>query len=176
MKEPSLKVGNNRLMALAEYLRTIPTERFYYGTWVGKDWQEKQDLSCGTTACALGWAATMPKFRRLGMRLVVSGYRDGSPVGVVALADPDAMNEYESDEPIQNSMLAARHVFGLSQAEADYIFAPCMGEEDASPKQVARKIRKFVETNRRFTDDYNVKHWRDENGEAQMDDSQYASY
>lgn len=117
-------VGNRRLLALAAFLRTLPQKRFDYGLWVGSDWRGAQDLSCGTTACAFGWAATMPQFRRLGLRID----RDGMP----CIARLSVME-------------SAERLFGLDGVESDYLFYPNnIGEEQATPKYVARKIERFV--------------------------------
>src|SRR6266850_4020976 len=43
--------------------------------------------SCGTTACALGWAATMPYFQKLGCRFNKNGYLVGLSVVVVEESD-----------------------------------------------------------------------------------------
>lgn len=120
----TVRVGNRRLLVLAAFLRKLPRKRFDYGAWVGEGWRGAQDLSCGTTGCALGWAATMPIFRRLGLHLEVSsgvptcGGRSGTGAGeaIFALSDADAMN----------------------------LFYPSDNEANATPTYVARKIEKFV--------------------------------
>ena len=64
------------LLDLANFLDKLPPERFKYNDWVGKDWGGKLDLSCGTTACALGWATQIPSIAAKGLRLaqnLVSG-------------------------------------------------------------------------------------------------------
>lgn len=139
----STAVGNKRLLKLAAFLRTVPRKRFDYASWVGEDWQGAQDLSCGTTGCALGWAATMSQFRRLGLRLKGNSYFGGE----VVLGRSGGVN-------------AAKRLFGLTYEEAEYLFVPNDGynsdpldfeyhddldETKATPKYVARKIEKFVE-------------------------------
>lgn len=62
-------VHAKRLLRLADFLENLPDERFNFSVWVGSTWKGHEDLSCGTTACALGWAAAMPEFRKLGARL-----------------------------------------------------------------------------------------------------------
>lgn len=57
------KENLDNLAKLSALLKTVPPERFYYGSWVGDDWAGRQDLSCGTTACALGWATQIPEFK-----------------------------------------------------------------------------------------------------------------
>jgi hypothetical protein len=134
----SIKVGNARLLKLADFLETVPRKHFNYNRWVGDGWDgESTDLvSCGTTACALGWAATMPAFRRLGLRL----YRD--PEGMDGVCLKAAGDPYNGS-PIYAAD-AAEEIFAVQGNEFDYLFTPSEGEEDATPKQVAKKIRRFV--------------------------------
>lgn len=125
-------IGNRRLLKLAEFLRTVPRRRFNYMVWVGLDWKGAADLSCGTTACALGWATTMPYFRRLGLRLLRG---ENDVVARVGLAsDPDNWQPME----------AASEVFGITEEESAELFSPNDDEGDATPKYVAKKIEKFV--------------------------------
>lgn len=128
MTQVSQAVGNRRLLKLARFLRTIPRKRFDYSNWVGENWKGSQDLKCGTTGCALGWAVTMPEFRRLGLRLLTGGTLKGFPIHGARIG---------SD--------AAKSIFALSGLEAELLFIPrTMEEFEASPKYVARKIEKFV--------------------------------
>lgn len=124
-------VGNRRLLKLAAFLRTVPTQKFNYAEFVGWDWQGAQDLSCGTQACALGWAATMPEFRRLGLHL-----KKGSGFPTTT----------GRDDPWD----AAVKLFGIERFEAYELFSPSydyangFDENYATPKYVARKIERFV--------------------------------
>ncbi len=141
---PSIDVGNERLLRLADFLEKLPPERFDYSMGVGEDWGGKQDLSCGTTACALGWAATMPEFRALGMRI--------SRYGVVTCENYEA-------EGFRASRHAANAVFGTSVDDFDYLFFAASVKDDSDergfsiepnrdPKYVAEKIRRFVASGR----------------------------
>jgi hypothetical protein len=131
----NVTTSNGRLLKLADFLDTLPRERFDYSTWVGMDWKGAQNLSCGTKACALGWAATIPEFRRLGLRL--SPYREVINVKTGA----------------EHSNAAAQHTFGLTESEARLLFEGVDMTEgeyhivlrsEATPKQVATHIRRFV--------------------------------
>lgn len=148
-KAATWRVGQKRLMLVAEKLRTVKPKRFDYNKWVGDSWKGMQDLSCGTTGCALGWASTVPALRRAGLRL---GFK--RDLGVVHLAgqDPNSSVGYESV-----SIDAAKHVFGLTHSEARFLFIPhgdfdfvtkCYGLEGlsprAKPKQLARLIERFI--------------------------------
>lgn len=135
---------NRRLLKLAAFLRTIPRRRFNYNRWVGDDWAGKPDLSCGTEACALGWAATIPAFRKLGLRLdmeQLTFYRQGRVV----------LGTIRKGRRVIEGTEAAERVFGLTHQEATYLFVPYttlenQGESQATPKYVARKIERFVAT------------------------------
>ena len=128
-----------RLLKLADFLETLPPERFDYSDWVGWNWKGDQTLSCGTPACALGWAAAMPEFRELGLQLIAcpAAFRDGV-IGKIGLKDdPDCGAEH-----------ASAVIFGLSEDEHDYLFVPDWSndlDENASAKEVADHIRRFVE-------------------------------
>jgi hypothetical protein len=147
MAHPKYK---RRLLKLADFIwskqHKVPRQRFYYGSWVGEDWKGSPTLDCGTTACALGWAATMPTFRRLGLRL--------TPFVI-------------DDEITVNETLESRgaEVFGLSLNEFDALFVPG-GEYNplrarATPKQVADRIRAFVA----HPEDFLEREWQKAHGD-----------
>lgn len=139
MKKAPQHVGDRRLLRLATFLEELPPRRFDYRTMVGPDWGGAQDLSCGTTACAIGWAATMPQFRKFGLRIV--GQRHG----------------YVSGGAVRDGYTGTA-IFSLTDAEWDFLFQPGLGlyYEDtpkpgfakphytATAKEVAKHIRRFV--------------------------------
>jgi hypothetical protein len=98
----------------------------------GKD---KSYNTCGTTGCAMGWAASMPYFNKLGLRLSLGG-------------NPGTKNH-------GHPLLAAQEIFGITPEEAHFLFVPgalnphkittqSPGER-AAAKTVAKHILKFVE-------------------------------
>lgn len=147
MSGVTVEEGNRRLLVLAEFLEKLPGERFDYSVWVGVDWQGKSDLSCGTSACALGWAATIPEFQHLGLRLARE--RGDTGAGFVCLGEPRKDMALYSQ-----SMRAARELFNVTTLEAEYLFHPDHGDpngsdefsppEDATASEVAAHIRRFV--------------------------------
>lgn len=133
------KTGNAHLIILADALETVPEEQFDYHQWVGSGWTGDETLSCGTKACALGWATTIPKFRELGlcMRKVTYLRFDGTTdlQGLVGLTHNEDAGETE----------AGNEIFGLNEDEFDYLFTPdACKDYGATAKDVAQKIRRFV--------------------------------
>lgn len=106
---PKRTLGNQRLIKLAVFLEKLPPKRFDYGVWAGNNWKGKPDLSCGTTACALGWATTIPEFKKLGLRLRRDQYNDVE----VVLGTRSA---------IRIDTEAAQRVFNLTATEASALF------------------------------------------------------
>jgi hypothetical protein len=51
-------MNKKRLLKLADFLVTVPPERFDLEVW-----------ACGAVACAVGWASEVPEFREAGFRL-----------------------------------------------------------------------------------------------------------
>lgn len=124
VKSPRWDVGNRRLLTLADFLWELPRKLFDYETYIGNSRVKLEPVAtCGTTACALGWATVVPSIRRAGLRLV-----NGTPF---------TKNE-------QYGSLAGFEIFGLSPDEFSFLFFPIYKERGATPKYVARKIRKLV--------------------------------
>jgi hypothetical protein len=121
-------VNHKRLLKLADFLETVPRKRFDFTKWVGLDWKGKADLSCGTSACAIGWATTIPSFRKLGLKLSLND-AGGTPV---------FNGDFGSD--------AVAHFFDISILDAEFLFFPLYNDlgDKATPKQVAKHIREFV--------------------------------
>lgn len=131
--------GNRRLLKLADFLEKLSRKRFDYSCWVGEDWEGKQDLSCGTTACALGWATTIPSFRRVGLRLVAGDVRLRLVAGDVQFG----RGVWGTD--------AAEKFFGITADQAENIFARQHQIDMATttPKMVAGWIRRLVKSRER---------------------------
>jgi hypothetical protein len=144
MTKRQADIYRRRLLKLAAFLRTLPAKRFNFGHWVGEDWRGDDDLSCGTTACALGWATTIPAFRRLGLRMEREGCDHPVCQG----------EEWEN---------VAGPIFGLNTIEARWLFVSREDDEDshydrwggsqtkrlprtATAKLVAKYIEQFVKS------------------------------
>jgi hypothetical protein len=137
------------LLKLAGLLEALPPERFDYSIWADDTtWSPSVPLTaptCGTKACALGWATTMPE---LGLEL-----RAGDHAVLVC----------KVGERYAGATEVAAEAFDIEEAEAEYLFLPetpdpryfenvDVGDDAASPndeasaKEVAAHIRRFVES------------------------------
>jgi hypothetical protein len=146
-----------RLLKLADFLDKLPRKKFDFTTWVNKfTWGGKADLSCGTTACAMGWATTIPAFRKLGLRLTETGQ-----VCLMPGAPPVANSRARAGRRgPRDGITSAMVLFEILYEEADALFLPegngCWIDlqrfvappATATPKQVAKHIRRFVELKR----------------------------
>lgn len=138
MKLPTREEGQRRLLLLARRIEQPDVGgRFDYGHFVGNNWAGRQDLSCGTTACAAGWGATIPEFRELGYKLIESAYIAPGTGRHVVLGSPSFQGETGHD--------ALQRFFGLDYGEVDYLFYPeTAKEEKMTAADVAKRIRMFV--------------------------------
>ena len=138
-------VHRRRLRALAKLLRSLTPrearEHFYMGSWfthlgahahrVPTMPKEKDLTTCGTFACALGWATTIPQLQRAGLRL------DACDCAVV-------FDGYHGAQ-------AAAAVFGLDDMAARWLVTDQVRSgTDETPKQVARRIDRLIENDGRL--------------------------
>lgn len=119
-----------RILKLADFMEKLPRKRFNFAVFVGENWQGKPDLSCGTYACAAGWATTLPLFRKLGLVL-------------------DQFDNRVHLDNISSTYESLGEVFGTSFGVTDRLFFPDNYEQSrlkdsATPKQWARHARKIV--------------------------------
>lgn len=152
------KVFARRLLKLADYLLTTKvSKQFDFSQYVDhKQWKGKQDLSCGANACALGHAASMPEFRRLGLCL--------APVSKTwAVAYVLTKSRLEKGQISGGDIInSIKEIFGTERSEFDFLFLPLQdldsGQSNkqmktygckslpktATAKQVSDRIRFFV--------------------------------
>ncbi len=136
-------VSNKRLLALAELLESLPKKRFDYrvfgsvepGVEGGRD-ALCESNECGTTACALGWAPSLPFAQRLGIKLQTYGFGHADFVREKVCLAPEEVS---------------RLIFGIDEAAHQFLFYPdtTLGSlrsppDNASAKRVAKHIRNFV--------------------------------
>lgn len=110
-----LKTGIRRLMVLRDHLKNnVKDKKFDLDSWVDNEEsrtdqgivKDLADASCGTTACALGHAGSIPSFRRAGLRYDVRWY-----VAAVSYG-------------INKGFDAGQEFFHLTEEESFYLFDP----------------------------------------------------
>lgn len=162
----SRKESDRRLEVLAAVLDKVEPERFNFSHWVGEEWEGKPDLSCGTTACGMGWACTIPEFQDLGLELRRRKY-------VRNMAYPAIRGHHEVLWH-DNTWFAGQEIFGINKNQFTHLFTydydlyregavalrgladtPVVGSDDdvlasrdaipVSAQQLAAHIRRFIE-------------------------------
>ena len=148
-------IYRNRLLKLADLLHNLPRKRFKYNAWgIGNPTLEagtnllSNPESCGTSACALGWAVALPFAKEAGFTL-----RTAAPYGFNIYADQPLSAEaaFFCYDKWVSPLKVARTLFGVSDDEFRFLFYPnrmCFIsrlDETATPKRVARHIRNFAD-------------------------------
>ena len=122
-----------RLQTLANFLRTVPAHKFDLWSWrsappsaLSLSDQSLTDPSCGTAGCAVGWACAYPAFQAEGLAF-------HPKIGAPTLYGHIGWE-------------AVKVFFGLSLADASYLFH-CSGyPSNPTPDMVADRIEKFIHT------------------------------
>lgn len=155
------KLHAKRLLKLADRLESVPRKQFDMATYFTETYGPEPD--CGTAACALGWACTMPEFKRLGLGLKLDYESEGEDDkterhftvqlkprtgGEKARCDAAFQDYNRGPQTVYEDERAGMALFGLTDKEASSLFHPWSypNEGKATPKQVAKKIRSVVKT------------------------------
>jgi hypothetical protein len=151
------KQYNRRLLKLADLLDNLPRKRFNFGSYgrVDDAAGEVNILSrpeaCGTTACALGWAPSLPFAKKQKIQLRSKRNKSYVPEYGEPAFYVDFLIRGRQIDP----MMVSLELFGLSSDQHCDLFIPGISingfpenkpREKATPKQVARHIRKYVRT------------------------------
>lgn len=127
--------------------------RFDYSRWVGQDWGGKPDLSCGTKACSMGFATTMPVFQELGLSLRMFKSDFGQDYGIITLTDKDGTFEREQ---------AAAKLFGITLGQATDLFvtgkwvSKGVSHDHPTALDMADAIRNFVKYDGNYAEFYQM--------------------
>lgn len=140
------KTTKDRLLKLCALLESLPKEadqhfnmvdwfehrgkRHKHGLDDGDMIERKHLTACGTSACALGWATTLPYFRDLGLRMTYSKEKGG----VISF---DGMSGVEGGVfPI------AKAAFEMADEQQAVLFFRDIGA--STPKQWAAQVRQII--------------------------------
>lgn len=120
-----------RLLKLAAKLRTVNPKHFDMELWGMRGFDKSH---CGTSACAGGWACTIPSFKRAGLAME---YYDEDSLGGTPV--------YTGGARYADGLQALEDFFEVEEKEASYLFGSYV---QRSPKQEARVILNFVKTSK----------------------------
>lgn len=160
------KVGNRRLLVLADYLDTLPRSSLNMGQWFrerrakvdgdegfvrAKKVDNKTSISadkirdltvndCGFAACAVGHACSIPAFRKAGLKMTAHGNIGG-------YGDRDDLIAFGPEYKNSAGFNAVEDFFNLGNCDAYSLFGPTSYPEGVRPSTVANKIRRFVKEN-----------------------------
>ena len=133
-------MNKERLLKLADFLETVPPKRFemdrFFG-WVGKAiWEtntfDDLESDCGTDGCALGWATTIPEFKKAGFKAVKGQGPDSLWIEI----------QYGS----WTGFSAAEKFFGIDKRQCTNLFGGRYDNRKTKPTTVAKQIRRLVES------------------------------
>lgn len=122
-------MNKRRLLALAAHLDTISPRKFNMNHWANSS---DAGITCGSTACALGYAGLMPSFRKAGLKTEF----DKCGGSVVYKRSHNSLYDIE----------AGASFFNITEDEAQWLFMPRsypIGRRPG-PKTVASRIRRMV--------------------------------
>jgi len=116
----------DRVERLIRFLEELDNEDFFLGTWVGE--VENGLPKCGTVACALGWACSIPEFRALGLHFEYLAWE------WVPYFDNDVC------------YMAAAKFFDIAINDAHIIFSPVHYSSRYVPKyEVIERLQRLLE-------------------------------
>ena len=142
-----------RLEKLAEFLKTVPSEKFDMELWMdtkaatARSPDPVDANACGTVGCAMGWATTIPSFRKAGLRL----FHINDYLGRLSSACHIALVDKKTGH-ISSDFSAAADFFGISISESEKLFSPDHYKENQrkNPKFVSKKITNFLKKRDKF--------------------------
>lgn len=118
-------MNTQALETLAAHLLTLGSDTaFDLAMW-------KQVRSCGTTACAVGEACTLPYFANKGLTLREGIFRSQFPV--LERRNMPTLTRWEAVEA----------VFEITREQAEFLFHASSYPERATPAMVAIRIKAF---------------------------------
>lgn len=176
-------MNKKRLEKLAEFLLTIPKEKFKMSSFMREDydrtgncepykkvgsaktktaktktdgslgrvdkWNIFEPVKCQTAGCALGWAATIPSFKRAGL-VLGDNCENTTSLDVLLLSKDRKKIEAIDFE-------AAEKFFDIPMQDAYYFFDPGKYDKERDrfhqilPRHVSKRIKKYIKENGRVT-------------------------
>ncbi len=122
--------GKRRLLKLADFLYSLPRRTKFNMDFFAEKIDDGKP-ACGTAACAAGWAASIPSFRRAGYKLIRQ--RHGGFSGGIGAIVP-AFRKARGDDALND-------FFDLEHYQTIQLFG---SGNPNDPKDAARRIREIV--------------------------------
>lgn len=130
-------MNRERLKILADHLPSVPRKHFLMASWAVTPGRKKKvlkdgyiaEVECGTAACAAGWACSIPKLRKAGLRLTDKGVFRDIVIQYGSLKNYKALAEF----------------FDISLHQSHHLFSPTQyGLLDPGPDVVTARIRELL--------------------------------
>ena len=143
-------MNTHLLKILADFLDSdaVAPEKFHLSTWIDEDIEAEtfpelerklkdSEIDCGYTACAIGWACTLPEFKEAGLRFDL-----GLNVPYVeSEGEPQSVADWTSIAPLAK-------LFDTTTENITWLFLPSSYDETEenpiTPISVAERIRDLI--------------------------------
>lgn len=127
---------SSKLLKAARKTRNPKKDAFKVGKKLSQDYKRLEPVTCQTVGCAVGWATTIPSFKRAGLYLVNNPWYRPEEEFQVAEIFYDGHTGFEAIE----------NFFDLTGWEAGILFDPgdYPDSDHENPKAVAKRIRQLL--------------------------------
>ena len=123
-----------RLQLVHDRLARVPEEQFYWSVWARSDSltaPTDPEFSCGTQACVMGYAATIPELNLVGLRLKWVKIPENGGGGTFHYGAFIRVTAANGTEIHTGGFSAAFNLFFLSEEEAEKLCYGAGGREVA---------------------------------------------
>ena len=121
----SNRIAINRLTKLKNRLNDVDYDDFNMEHWA--EYIVNGKPACGTSACALGWATTVPSLRRAGMRLMLRKSMNGFQKSKIFVGIKG--KHYTRLIPNKESLKTAQEIFRIDERQAIHIFLESLNDK-----------------------------------------------
>lgn len=123
-------MNKERLLRLADFLDGLKPDQFDIRDWVSVVGKDGTVGGCGTVACAIGWATTLPEFREAGLQLKLDTESPGGRIVFRLYTGFHAISEF----------------FNIHSSDALRLFFDSLDADHypVRPVHVANAIRNYV--------------------------------
>ena len=177
----SRKINAARLVTLAKFIAPIKEEKFDLRSWGSHDGSlDQHDLevfgintktkkdevkfcptadqlgdACGTTACALGWAGTIPEFQKDGLKLEMFAEVYTGDNGKEFVVDSTLVTLRRNKKRVLDTFEAGAAFFGIDEEDSYELFDPARystGNSEIQPPHVCVKIGALLFNNGHYVE------------------------